>query len=39
MAAKFFRANNLDKAEKLYLRINGYFRSKDAKNNYEKEDE
>mmetsp|Transcript_6442 Transcript_6442/g.5748 ORF Transcript_6442/g.5748 Transcript_6442/m.5748 type:complete len:124 (-) Transcript_6442:106-477(-) len=39
MASKFYQANNQKKALKLYLRMNQYFRSKDAKNNFQKEDE
>lgn len=39
MANKFFKGGNYHKAEKLYMRINSYFRTKDAKNNFSKEDE
>jgi hypothetical protein len=39
IAARFFRSQNYKMAEKVYLKINSYFRSKDAKNNFSKEDE
>ena len=39
MANKFFKEQNYHKAEKLYMRINSYFRTKDAKNNFIKEEE
>ena len=39
MAAKFYKENNSQKAEKFYMKIHSYFRSKDAKNNFIKEDE
>jgi len=38
-ASKFYKAGNVKKAERIYMKINSYFRSKDAKNNFLKEDE
>lgn len=35
----FFKAGKFDKAEKIFNRINQFFKSKDAKTNYEEEDE
>ncbi len=39
VATRFYKEGNTKKAEKLYKRISQYFRSKDAKNNFQKEDE
>ncbi len=39
MATDFFKQGNLKKAEKLYGKVHSYFRTKDAKNNFQKEDE
>ena len=39
VATRFYKEANIVKAEKLYKRINQYFRSKDSKNNFQKEDE
>jgi hypothetical protein len=38
-ATAFFKAGNLRKALKLYLKVHSYFRTKDARNNFQKEDE
>ena len=35
---KFFELNNTKKALKIYLRIQRYYRNKDAKNNFLEED-
>jgi hypothetical protein len=37
-AGRFFKANNLRKAAKIYQRINGWYNFGDATNNYLKED-
>lgn len=39
VATRFYKQGNLKKALKIYNRINMYFRSKDARNNFQKEDE
>ncbi len=39
VATKFYKAQNWKKAEKWYTKINMYFRNKDVKNNFQKEDE
>ena len=39
MAAKFYMSGNMKKSLKLYNKLNLFFRSKDAKNNFSKEDE
>lgn len=39
MATDFFKAGNLRKAIKVYGKVHSYFRTKDAKNNFQKEDE
>lgn len=38
-ATAFFKIGNLKKALKLYLKVHSYFRTKDARNNFQKEDE
>lgn len=38
-ATRLFKEGNIGKAEKLYLKINKYFKSKDTKGNFLKEDE
>ena len=39
VSANFFKVGKLDKAEKIFKRIDAFFKSKDAKTNYEEEDE
>jgi len=39
IGTKFFKLGNYKKALKVYSRINQYFRSKDARNNFQKENE
>lgn len=39
IGTKFYKIGNYKKALKIYSKINMYFRSKDAKNNFQKEDE
>ena len=35
VATDFFKAGNLRKAEKVYGKVHSYFRTKDAKNNFQ----
>lgn len=39
IATDFFKAGNLRKADKLYTKVHSYFRTKDAKKNFQEEDE
>lgn len=39
VATEFFKQGNLKKALKLYTKVHSYFRTKDARNNFQKEDE
>ena len=39
VSSNFYKVGKLDKAEKIFKRIEQFFKSKDAKTNYEEEDE
>ena len=39
VATDFFKSGNLRKAEKVYGKVHSYYRTKDAKNNFQKEDD
>lgn len=39
VSAKFFAAQKMDKANKIFQRIHAFFKSKDAKTNYCEENE
>ncbi len=39
VATEFFKMGNMRKAEKVYGKVHSYFRTKDAKNNFQKEDD